>query len=273
MKYTIGIDVGSTYVKGLVLDEASKIVAHHMLPTGSDLQEAAERVVNETAEMASLSKRDLAYCITTGYGRYQYEGRDLQITDLTATARGAVFLFPETRTVLDIGGQTVKASRLDGYHKVRTFRLNDKCASGTGMFLEKTVRYMGYVTADIDGLLKNATEAASISGVCTVFAESEVINHLSNSVPPEDIMYGAAMSLTKRSVQLLKRLNIEPQVTLVGGIMRWSVVAKAIKEELKMDANVAEGDMPQFTAALGCAILGHIRLRKIGEAGSERKAA
>ncbi|MBW7929411.1 MAG: hypothetical protein H3C58_15255, partial [Fimbriimonadaceae bacterium] len=100
-----------------------------------------------------------------------------------------------------------------------------------------------------------------------------VINHLSNSVPPEDIMYGAAMSLTKRSVQLLKRLNVEPQVTLVGGIMRWSVVAKAIKEELKLDANVAEGDMPQFTAALGCAILGHIRLRKIGEVGGERKAA
>ena len=273
MSYTIGIDVGSTYVKGLVLDEASKIVAHHMLPTGSKLQDAAEQVVNETAEMAGLHKRDLAYCITTGYGRYQYEGRDLQVTDLTATARGAVFLFPETRTVLDIGGQTMKASRLDGYHKVRTFRLNDKCASGTGMFLEKTVRYMGYKTADIDGLLLNAKEAASISGVCTVFAESEVINHLSNSVPPEDIMYGAGMSLTKRSVQLLKRINVEPQITLVGGIMRWSVMAKAIRDELKMDANVAPGDMPQFTAALGCAILGQIRLKKLVELGGERKVA
>lgn len=273
MTYTIGVDVGSTYVKGLVLDDNSKIIAHHMAPTGSDLQGAAERVVNETAEQAGIKKRDLAYCITTGYGRYQYTDRDLQVTDLTATARGAVFLFPETRTVLDIGGQTMKASRLDAYHKVRTFRLNDKCASGTGMFLEKTVRYMGYDTEGIDGLLKSAKEAASISGVCTVFAESEVINHLSNSVPPEDIMYGAGMSLTKRSVQLLKRINVEPQVTLVGGIMRWSVMAKAIREELKMDANVAEGDMPQFTAALGCAILGHIRLRKLRETGGERKAA
>ena len=145
-------------------------------------------------------------------------------------------------------------------------------ASGTGMFLEKTVRYMGYDTEGIDGLLKNAAEAASISGVCTVFAESEVINHLSNSVPPEDIMYGAGMSLTKRSVQLLKRINVEPQVTLVGGIMRWSVMADAIRAELKMEANVATGDMPQFTAALGCAILGHIRLKKL-QAGGERKAA
>lgn len=273
MGYTIGVDIGSTYVKGVILDEAFGMVAHHMAPTGSDLQGAAERVVNETGEMAGLRKSDLAYCITTGYGRYQYDDRDLQVTDLTATARGAVFLFPETRTVLDIGGQTVKASRLDAYHKVRTFRLNDKCASGTGMFLEKTVRYMGYKTEDIDGLLKKAHDPASISGVCTVFAESEVINHLSNSVPPEDIMLGAGMSLTKRSVQLLKRINVEPQVTLVGGIMRWDVMAKAIRDELKMEANVPEGDMPQFTAALGCAILGHIRLRKLRTAGDERKAA
>lgn len=273
MTYTVGVDVGSTYVKGLVLDENSRIVSRHMAPTGSDLQGAAERVINETAELAGIKKSDLEYCITTGYGRYQYADRDLQVTDLTATARGAVFLFPETRTVLDIGGQTMKASRLDAYHKVRTFRLNDKCASGTGMFLEKTVRYMGYDTEGIDALLKNASEAASISGVCTVFAESEVINHLSNSVPPEDIMYGAGMSLTKRSVQLLKRINVEPQVTLVGGIMRWEVMAKAIRDELKMDANVAEGDMPQFTAALGCAILGHIRLKKLRETGGERKVA
>src|SRR3990170_2066466 len=210
MRYTIGIDIGSTYIKGVVLDEKSNIAARHMLPTGSNLQGAAEQVVKETAEKARIGKRDLAYCITTGYGRYQYEDRDLQVTDLTATARGAVFLFPETRTVLDIGGQTMKASRLDGFHKVSTFRLNDKCASGTGMFLEKTVRYMGYDTADIEGLLMKATEPVPISGVCTVFAESEVINHLSNSVPPEDIMYGAAMSLTTRSVQLLKRVKIEP---------------------------------------------------------------
>ncbi len=135
MRYTIGIDIGSTYIKGVVLDEKSAIVARHMRPTGSNLQGAAQQVVNETAESARISIHDLAYCITTGYGRYQYEDRDLQVTDLTATARGAVFLFPETRTVLDIGGQTMKASCLDGYHKVKTFRLNDKCASRTGMFL------------------------------------------------------------------------------------------------------------------------------------------
>lgn len=273
MTLTIGVDIGSTYTKGLVLDENFTIVARHMRPTGSNLTEAAARVVHETAELAGTGKWQLAYCITTGYGRYQYDDRDLQVTDLTATARGATFLFPGTRTVLDIGGQTMKASRVDANRKVQTFRLNDKCASGTGMFLEKTVRYMGYDTKDIDGLLRSATEAAPISGVCTVFAESEVINHLSNSVPPQNIMFGAGMSLTKRSVQLLKRVQVEPEITLVGGILRWQVMADAIRRELGMDVNVPEGDMPQFTAALGCAILGHLRLGKLGAKGEERQVA
>jgi predicted CoA-substrate-specific enzyme activase len=159
----------------------------------------------------------------------------------------------------------MKASRVDESRKVRTFRLNDKCASGTGMFLEKTVRYMGFDTVDIGDLLDRATEAVPISGVCTVFAESEVINHLSNSVPPEDIMLGAGMSLTQRSVQLLKRIKIENEVTLVGGILRWGSLVKAIEELIKTPVNVADDDMPQYVAALGCAILGHIRLRKIAE--------
>jgi predicted CoA-substrate-specific enzyme activase len=273
MPYTIGMDIGSTYTKALVLDGDHVIAGRVMRPTGSRLQESAETAAAEATDLAGLTPGDIAYCITTGYGRHQYAERDLQVTDLTATARGAGFLFPGTRTVLDIGGQTVKASRIDEARKVQTFRLNDKCASGTGMFLEKTVRYMGYDTKDIGGLLAAATEAVPISGVCTVFAESEVINHLSNSVPPEDIMLGAGASLTRRSVQLLKRIGIEPEVTLVGGILRWGTIADTIREHMGTDANVAEGDMPQYTAALGCAILGHIRLDKVGAPGGETKAA
>lgn len=260
MTYTMGLDIGSTYTKGVILD-AENVVARTISPTGSRLQEAARRVMAETLERADLVRDEIGYVITTGYGRHQFDDRDTQVTDLTANARGASFLFPGTRTVLDIGGQTMKASRIDEGRKVRTFRLNDKCASGTGMFLEKTVRYMGFDTGDIDGLLDKATEPASISGVCTVFAESEVINHLSNSVPPENIMFGAGMSLTGRSVQLLKRVKIENELTLVGGILRWGRIAQAIAEALKMKVNVADGDMPQFTAALGCAILGQIRLK------------
>jgi predicted CoA-substrate-specific enzyme activase len=261
MTYTMGMDIGSTYTKGIILDSSDSIIARTVRPTGSRLQEAAQATMTETLERAGLAREEIGYIITTGYGRHQFSDRDTQVTDLTANARGASFLFPRTRTVLDIGGQTMKASRLDDGRKVRTFRLNDKCASGTGMFLEKTVRYMGFDTEDIDGLLENATDPASISGVCTVFAESEVINHLSNSVSPENIMFGAGMSLTGRAGQLLKRVKIEEELTLVGGILRWGRISQAISEELKMEVNVADGDMPQFTAALGCAILGHIRIK------------
>jgi predicted CoA-substrate-specific enzyme activase len=261
MSYSIGLDIGSTYTKGIILDEGGRIAGTAMRQSGGRLQEAAAAVMSDAVAAAGLHPEDVAYCITTGFGRHQFAERDVQVTDLTAAARGAAFLFPGTRTVLDIGGQTVKVSRVDERRKVTSFRLNDKCASGTGTFLEKTVRYMGFKTADIDGLLKRAKEPASVSGVCTVFAESEVINHLSNGVPPENIMLGATTSLTERSVQLLKRARYEDQVTLVGGILRWGRIADAIREELKMTVNVPEGELPQFVGALGCAVLGQLRLR------------
>lgn len=263
MAITLGLDVGSTYTKAVLLDEQHRILAKAMQPTGHRIREVAEAVTSKVVAEAGLRREDVAYIITTGYARHQVPFRDLQVTDLTATARGARLLFPRTHTVLDIGGQTMKASRLDDRGKVQTFRLNDKCASGTGAFLEKTARYMGYQTEDIGTLLTLAKESVPISGVCAVFAESEVINHLSNGVPPEEIMYGAVLSLMDRAVQLMRRIKAEPEFTLVGGIVRWETMARAIRERLGMEVNVPDGDMPQFTGALGCALLGQLRLQKL----------
>ncbi|MEK7730194.1 MAG: acyl-CoA dehydratase activase [candidate division KSB1 bacterium] len=263
MPHTLGLDLGSTYTKAVIINEARDIIARHVEPTGSRLQEIAQKVRDAVLAKARMRAEDISYVITTGYGRHQVPFRDLQVTDLTANARGANFLFPNTRTVLDIGGQTMKASRIDAHAKVQTFRLNDKCASGTGAFLEKTVRYMGYKTEDIGPLLGLSKEKVPISGVCAVFAESEVISHLSEGVPPEDIMFGAIISLTDRSLQLMKRNKLEPEYTLVGGILRWEVMANVLRERLGQNVNVPEGDLPQFTAALGCALLGQMRLRKL----------
>jgi len=134
---------------------------------------------------------------------------------------------------------------------------------------------MGYKTADIGALLKLSKEKVPISGVCAVFAESEVISHLSEGVPPEDIMHGAILSLTDRSLQLMKRNKLEPEYTLVGGILRWEAMAKVLRERLGESVNVSEGDMPQFTAALGCALLAQLRLRKLAasSANDEQSAA
>ncbi|KAA3601499.1 MAG: 2-hydroxyglutaryl-CoA dehydratase [Calditrichaeota bacterium] len=265
MNYTLGLDVGSTYTKAIILNEDHQIINKKMMQTGSRLLKVAEQITDEITKEANLSKDQISYTITTGYGRHLVPFRDLQVTDLTAAARGAKFLFPNTKTILDIGGQTMKASRIDDKSKVVTFRLNDKCASGTGAFLEKTVRYMGYETEEIGSLLNLSKEKVTISGVCAVFAESEVISHLSEGVPPEDIMFGAILSLTDRSTQLMKRIKAEPEYTLIGGILRWKKMAEVISERLNSEVNVPEGEMPQFTAALGCAILGHLRLKTLKE--------
>jgi predicted CoA-substrate-specific enzyme activase len=197
---------------------------------------------------------------------------DVKVTDLTAAARGARFLFPGTRTVLDVGGQTMKASRLDDRAKVKSFRLNDKCAAGTGAFLEKTARYMGYSTAEIGPLVATSKEPVPISGVCAVFAESEVINHLSQGTAPADIMHGAVVSLVGRSVQLMKRVRMEPEFTLIGGILRFQRMVGVVREQLKAEVNVPEGDLVQFIPALGAALLGLQQVEKRnGNQSSARK--
>lgn len=263
MKYSAGIDVGSTYTKTVILNDQNEIVSKSMLSTGFQLDQAAKRSFDAAIEGAGLAREAVSYIVSTGYGRYQVSFRDVNATDLTAAARGSKHLFPGTTTVLDIGGQTMKAMRLDEHARVRSFRLNDKCAAGTGAFLEKTARYLGFSTEEIGPLVGTSKEAVPISGVCAVFAESEVINHLSHGSAPADIMHGAMISLVERSVQLMKRVKMQPEITLTGGILRFTPMVRVITERLKMDVNLPAGDLVQFVSALGAAILGQQRIRKI----------
>lgn len=263
MVYTVGIDVGSTYAKALVLSSEMRITGWAMTNTGFKLAEVARKLFDESVAGAGLQSNDIAYVVTTGFGRHMVNFSDVAVTDLTASARGAAFLFPGTRTVLDVGGQTMKASRLDQAAKVKAFRLNDKCAAGTGAFIEKTARYMGYTTEEIGPLVSTSKVPVPISGVCAVFAESEVINQLSLGAPPADIMHGAISSLVDRSVQLMKRVQMEPEYTLIGGILRFSKMVQVVREKLNAAVNVPDGEMVQYTTALGAAILGHQRLTKL----------
>lgn len=268
MTITVGIDVGSTYTKVVILQDNDAPLGQAMAPTGFKLTEIARKVYDEALASAGISEGDVDYVIATGSGRHQVDFKDLHVTDLTASARGACRLFPGTRTILDIGGQTMKASRVDETAKVNAFRLNDKCAAGTGAFLEKTARYMGYNTEEISTLMTTSKEPVPISGVCAVFAESEVINHLSIGTPPADIMQGAIESLTTRCVQLMKRVRSEPEFTLVGGILRFETMGQSVSTLLDAPVNVPEGEMVQFVSALGCAILAHRRLEKLAEEGA-----
>jgi len=263
MTITAGLDVGSTYTKAVVLSDEGEILGTAMGPTGFKLKEIARTIYETALAEAGVSEDAISYVIATGGGRHQVDFKDLHVTDLTASARGASFLFPGTRTILDIGGQTMKASRVDESAKVESFRLNDKCAAGTGAFLEKTARYMGYDTEEISVLMTTSKEPVPISGVCAVFAESEVINHLSLGTPPADIMQGAIESLTGRSVQLMKRVRAEPEFTLIGGILRFSTMGASVSKALDAEVNVPDTDMVQHVLALGCALLAHRRLEKL----------
>jgi predicted CoA-substrate-specific enzyme activase len=263
MTVTAGLDVGSTYTKAIILSEGGEILGKASGPTGFKLAEVARKTYDAALAAAGLVEGDISYVIATGGGRHQVDFKDVHVTDLTASARGAAYFFPGTRTILDVGGQTMKASRVDEKASVISFRLNDKCAAGTGAFLEKTARYMGYDIEEISALMTTSKEPVPISGVCAVFAESEVINHLSLGTPPADIMQGAIESLTGRSVQLMKRVRAEPEYTLIGGILRFETMGKTVSDLLEAEVNIPEPDMVQFIAALGCAILGHRRLEKL----------
>ena len=263
MTCTAGIDVGSTYTKAIILNEQGVVLARVLSNTGFKLAEVARQVYLSVLEKTGLAESDVSYVVATGFGRHMVEFSDAQVTDLTASARGATFLFPKTRTILDVGGQTMKAIRIDDSAKVKSFRLNDKCAAGTGAFLEKTARYMGYGTAEIGPLVATSKQPVAISGVCAVFAESEVINQLSLGSAPADIMHGAIASLVDRSVQLMKRVQMEPEFTLIGGILRFDTMARVVREHLKAEVNVPQEDLVQFVSALGAAVLAQRRLQKI----------
>lgn len=273
MNVVVGIDVGATYTKALAMDGGQAVIGRSMVKTGFNLAGAAERAYAEVLAAAGLGEDQVDYVASTGYGRYVVPMRDLQITELTCHARGAYHQFPQTRTVLDVGGQTVKAIKLDDRGKVRSFRLNDKCAAGTGAFLEKTARYMGIDPAAIGSLAMESTNPVTISSVCAVFAESEVINHLTSGTKPEDIMYGSVLSLAGRAHQLMKRVGMEPEFTFCGGMSRNEAFVKAIKHELGAPVNVPDGEMGHFNGALGAGLLALDRVRKLQAAGEWIKSS
>jgi predicted CoA-substrate-specific enzyme activase len=264
MSICAGIDVGSTYTKAVLLRDGTTPLARAMAKTGFRLPEVSRRVYDEALAAAGIAESDVDYVVATGFGRNLVPFRDVKVTDITASARGTRLVHAATRTVLDIGGQTMKATRLDDDGRVRSFRLNDKCAAGTGAFIEKTARYMGFGTEEIGPLAATCKSPVPISGVCAVFAESEVINHLSQGCAPSDIMQGAIVSLVDRAIQLLKRVRMEPDVAIIGGILRFPSMGRALREQLGDAAYIPEGDDPQFFAALGAAHLGHRRLEQIG---------
>lgn len=262
MNLTAGIDLGSSYTKVVVADEEGTIRATSMRTTGFHFAGAAEKGLEAALEGSSIDRSEIGYVAATGFGRYAAEVSDLAITELTCHAFATHRWLPEVRTVLDCGAQTVKALRMDETGRVVAFRLNDKCAAGAGAFLQKTVQYLGYEVTDIARLAEGAGDPVTVSSVCTVFAESEIINHLAADRSIEDVCAGAVIALTGRAAQLVKRVKAEPPFALTGGLASVTLLSDRLGEILGSSFAVPPDGLGAYAGAYGAALLAHQRLLK-----------
>jgi predicted CoA-substrate-specific enzyme activase len=256
-----GIDIGSGTTKCVLVDETGAPRARAVSKTKADFEKITREVLRDACAAAGVAADAVGYLATTGLGRYAVPFRDIQITDLTCGARGAATLFPSTRFVLDIGAQCSRAIHLREGGKVKEFHMNEKCAAGSGGFLERAAKYLEVSVADIGPLSLGASKPHPISSVCAVLAESEIINHVSEGVAVEDILRGIHNSLADRALNLLKRVGLDGEVTLIGGVALQAGMIAALRDKLGVPVNVP--DHPHFTAALGAALLGLQRYRKL----------
>lgn len=262
MAFVAGIDIGSRGTKAVILDESRHVCGTALVKTRPDFPGVAKEAMELALAQAGGRMEDVKYVTTTGLGRYNIPFRDIQITDITCAARGAEFLFPNTACVLDVGGQSTRAIRLRQGGKVKEFKSNDKCAAGSGGFLERAAHYLEIPLDQLGPLSMGAVKPTTISSVCAVLAESEIINHVSEGQKVEDIIRGIHNSLASRSKALLARVGLEDEVTFVGGVARQNGMVQALKDTIGRQVNVS--DQPDMVAALGAALLGHQRLQKLG---------
>ncbi|KEI99988.1 2-hydroxyglutaryl-CoA dehydratase [Clostridium botulinum A2B3 87] len=249
--YTMGLDIGSTTSKGVIIKDGKEIVASVLVPVGTGTS-GPLKLIKELKEKSNLTEKDIEKTVVTGYGRIQYKDADKQISELSCHAKGVAFLIPGVRTIIDIGGQDAKAMKLNDKGKLINFIMNDKCAAGTGRFLDVMAGVLETDVSKLGEISEKSTKEVSISSTCTVFAESEVISHLSANAKKEDIVAGIHTSVVRRVSTLAMRVGIEDQVVMVGGVARNKGIVKAMEKELGHDIKVPE--LAQLTGALGAAI-------------------
>lgn len=246
-KYTLGIDSGSTTTKGAVFD-GKTIVKTMIIKTTAKPKESIYKIYNE------LYSKDIKYTIATGYGRNLLEEADKTVTEITCHAQGAVFLNPSIRGVIDIGGQDSKAILLDNSLNVVDFLMNDKCAAGTGRFVEVMMRILEEEITNIDEFVKNRNPV-SISSMCTVFAESEIISLLAKDVDRGDIALGIIHSICKRTANFAQKLNLQGDIFFSGGLA--SSEAFRITLQSYLSKKVLTNPLSQYVGAIGAATIGY----------------
>ena len=251
--YVSGVDIGSTTAKCIIIDDKKKIVGKSLFPVGVRIVEDAEKAFQLALEDANLEREQVKFITGTGYGRFKVHFGQGIVTEISCHAKGAQFLFPNTQTVLDIGGQDTKAIRVkDG--EIIDFAMNDKCSAGTGRFLEVCADALDFKVSEIGELSLKGDKPVKISSTCTVFAESEVINQVSRGKTPENILAGMHLSIARRSVSLMRRVGIVPEITFTGGVSRNRGLVASLEEVLETKINVSP--LSQYLGACGAALFG-----------------
>lgn len=260
--YFAGIDIGSQATKVCIVDENGSIEGYHIKKTGARLAETGRETYMECLEKIGLSENEIAYRIATGYGRNlaEHSFADEKVTEITCHAKGAYRIFKTARTVIDVGGQDSKVIGLSNDGKIVKFTMNDKCAAGTGKFLEVMADKLGITLEEMSQLHFKSKKRIEITSVCTVFAESEVISLLAQGEEVEDIVAGLHVSIARRISGLVKQVGPVPDVVMTGGVAKNSGVVNALERELGLKILLPEE--PQIIGAYGAGLIAIEKFRK-----------
>lgn len=251
-KYFAGIDIGSTMTKAVIVNGG--IVCSVIGPTGPEQRKLAGKVMQEALKKAGLSFEEISYLVATGYGRINVPFADKQITEISCHARGVNSIFPQARTIIDIGGQDVKGIKIDAKGKPVDFVMNDKCAAGTGRFLEVIAGTLGIELVALSKTAEESKNPARISSLCTVFAAQEVASRLSEGALLGDLVAGIHQSVAERILRTVSRLAVEKEVVVTGGGAKNGHLVKVLAERLGYAVLVPPE--PLVTGAIGAALLG-----------------
>ena len=255
--YTLGIDVGSTASKCIMLKDGEEIVSKSLIDVGAGTS-GPQRAIDAVLENAGMKKEDVAFTLATGYGRNSLMNfADKQMSELSCHARGAYFLFPDVHTVIDIGGQDIKAISIDENGAVKNFLMNDKCAAGTGRFLEMMARTLGLSLEEMSTRGLEWKENVVISSMCTVFAESEVVSLVAQNKDVADIIHGLNVSVASKVGALAARLGKKNpgEYMMTGGVAKNKGIIQALEE--KLGAKLYICDEAQLCGALGAALFAY----------------
>ena len=252
MAYSAGVDVGSTQTKAIIINEDRSIVARALIDTGANVMAAAESAYLEALEYSGLEEQQVEFVVGTGYGRYRVTFGNTQVTEISCHGRGAVHMFPATQTVLDMGGQDTKAIRVGPSGEILDFCMNDKCAAGTGRFLGAAAAALEIPLDELGNTALQSDKPERISTTCTVFAESEVLSWLGKGKAIQDILLGVHQSIGSRSMGLLRRVGIDPELTFTGGVARNPGMVQVLNNTLGLEVNVSEDS--HYMGAIGAAL-------------------